>query len=177
MRTWELGRSSGTFSGSPGRGTAGDPSDSQIKKVHGDLLYRWALQGRRRNTGSESRHSDPGETLGPRAGERPHPARQFSRFSTGWPAEAGIRSSLISGDTLPGVDRRRELERGAWSSEGEVQTHRPKGHPKMRDRGAPCPPLERGGLAEGGERGCSKRTLKDTRNRREAVSQEARRRP
>lgn len=37
-------------------------------------------------------------------------------------------------------DHRRELERGACSSESEVQTYRPKGHPKMSGGGAPRPP-------------------------------------
>lgn len=69
------------------------------------------------------------------------------------PAGAGTRS-------WP-EDRRRELERGARSSESEVQTYRPKGHLKMRGGGAPRPPpLERVRRTSGrGERGCSKRTL------------------
>lgn len=103
-----------TFSGSPGE-DPGVSSDSQIKKVmEGFTGGQMGTPGEEEEHRDESRHSsDPGETLGPRvAGEWPHSCKAILQVSTGWPAEAGIRSSLISGDTLPG-DRRRELERGA----------------------------------------------------------------
>ena len=77
----------------------------------------------------------------------------------GGPDTAGTQQEC--GQGAGRKDRRRELERGACSSESEAQTYRPKGHPKMRGSGCPLPaPLERVRRTSGrGERGHSKRTL------------------
>lgn len=107
-----------------------------------------------------SRHSsDPGETLGPRGGGAATPCKAILQVLNRLASGGGDKELAYLQGHADREDRRRELERGAWSSEGEVQTHRPKGHPKMRDRGAPClPPGERRTSGRG-ERGCSKRTL------------------
>lgn len=123
-------------------------------------MARWALRGRRRNTG---RGPDTAVTQvrpwGHGAGGAATPCKATLQVLNRPASGGGDKELTYLRGHADREDHRRELERGAWSSEGEVQTHRPKGHPKMRDRGAPCPPPGERRTSRRGERGCSKRTL------------------
>ena len=89
-------------------------------------------------------------------GERPHPARQFSRFSTGRPAEAGIRSSLISRDTLTGRTAGGSWKEGPGVQKAKSRHTDPRVTRKCVIGVPPARPLERGGLAEGEREGAQR---------------------